>query len=106
MTNETLMIYCTCPDGATAEAIATQLVEQGLAGCVNRIPMLTSYYMWEGQMKTGTEELLLIKTAADRVEQITAALVKIHPYGLPEIIAVPIIAGHQPYIDWIKDCTR
>jgi periplasmic divalent cation tolerance protein len=57
-------------------------------------------------MKTGTEVLLLIKTTAKRCTQLTAELVKIHPYELPEVIAVPITAGHQPYLEWIKDCTQ
>ena len=105
-TSEFVMLYCTCPDDQVAESIANHIVELGLAGCVNRVPGLTSVYKWEGKLKSGTEVLLLIKTAADRCEALTAELVKIHPYGLPEVIAVPITDGHQPYLDWIKDCTR
>jgi periplasmic divalent cation tolerance protein len=104
--SEFVMIYCTCPDDQTAAAIATQIVEQGLAGCVNRVPGLTSIYKWEGEMKSGTEVLLLIKTTAERCDELTAELVNIHPYELPEVIAVPITTGHQPYLDWIKDCTQ
>jgi periplasmic divalent cation tolerance protein len=81
-------------------------VEHGLAACVNRISGLTSVYKWEGEMKSGTEVLLLIKTTSDRCDALIADLLNIHPYELPEIIAVPVIAGHQPYLDWIKDCTR
>ncbi|TDJ44270.1 MAG: divalent-cation tolerance protein CutA [Gammaproteobacteria bacterium] len=106
MSSETLMLYCTCPDEQVAESISTHIVEHGLAACVNRIPGLTSVYKWEGEMKSGTEVLLLIKTTSDRCEALTAELLNIHPYELPEIIAVPVIAGHQPYLDWIKDCTR
>lgn len=100
------MLYCTCPDEGTAASIATQIVESGLAGCVNRVPGLTSVYKWQGELKTGTEVLLLIKTAADRVEALTAALLSMHPYELPEIIVVPVTGGHQPYLDWIRNCTR
>jgi periplasmic divalent cation tolerance protein len=106
MSSEILMVYCTCPDEQVAESISTHIVERGLAGCVNRIPGLTSVYKWEGEMKSGTEVLLLIKTTADRCAALTTELAKIHPYELPEIIAVPVTAGHQPYLDWIKDCTR
>jgi len=106
MSSEILMVYCTCPDEEVAKSISTHLVERGLAGCVNRIPGLTSVYKWEGEMKSGTEVLLLIKTPADRRAALTAELVKIHPYELPEIIAVPVTGGHQPYLDWIEDCTR
>ena len=106
MNTETVMLYCTCPDDATAASIATQIVDRGLAGCVNRIPGLTSVYKWHGELKTGTEVLLLIKTAADRTEALTAALLSMHPYELPEIIVVPITGGHQPYLDWVRNCTR
>jgi periplasmic divalent cation tolerance protein len=104
MSGEILMIYCTCPDEQVAESISTHIVEAGLAGCVNRIPGLTSVYKWAGEMKSGTEVLLLIKTAAEQCTALTAELVRVHPYELPEIIAVPIVAGHQPYLDWIRDC--
>lgn len=100
------MVYCTCPDEQVAKSISTHVVEEGLAGCVNRIPGLTSVYKWEGELKSGTEVLLLIKTAADRCEALVAELARIHPYELPEIIAVPVTTGHQPYLDWIVDCTR
>jgi periplasmic divalent cation tolerance protein len=106
MNTETVMLYCTCPDDETAGSIASQIVDKGLAGCVNRVPGLTSVYKWHGELKTGTEVLLLIKTAADRTEALTAALLSMHPYELPEIIVVPITGGHQPYLDWIRNCTR
>jgi periplasmic divalent cation tolerance protein len=100
------MLYCTCPDDEVAATVATHIVARGLAACVNRVPGLTSVYKWAGELRTGTEVLLLIKTASDRVEALTAELVKIHPYELPEIIVVPVSGGHQPYLDWIRDCTR
>lgn len=102
----TLLVYCTCPDESVGHSIASRIVEKGLAGCVNIVPGLTSIYKWEGEMKSGTEILLLIKTPADRCAALTRELTDIHPYELPEIIAVPITSGHQPYLDWIKDCTR
>ena len=106
MTTETLMVYCSCPDERAGADMASALVEQGLAACINVLPGVTSIYKWHGEMKSGTEVLLLIKTASDRCDALTAELVNIHPYELPEIIAVPVTAGHQPYLDWIKDCTR
>jgi periplasmic divalent cation tolerance protein len=106
MKTDTVMLYCTCPDERVAANISTHLVERGLAACVNQVPGLTSVYKWEGELKSGTEVLLLIKTAADRVEPLTTELVRIHPYELPEIIVVPLTGGHQPYLDWIRDCTR
>jgi periplasmic divalent cation tolerance protein len=106
MNSDAMMVYCTCPDDPTARSIANRIVAAGLAGCVNIVPGLTSFYKWEGEMKSGTEVLLLIKTSADRVDELTSELVSLHPYGLPEVIAVPINGGYKPYLDWIKDCTR
>ena len=63
-------------------------------------------YRWEGELKTGTEVLLLIKTASTCWERLEAEIKRLHPYELPEIIAVPITAGHKPYIDWIKAGTE
>ena len=102
MPNDILMLYCTCPDDEVAERIATDLVTRGLAGCVNRIPGLTSTYRWEGELKSGTEVLLLIKTAASRSAELTAELLRLHPYELPEIIAVPICDGNPEYLKWIE----
>ncbi len=106
LNTDTVILYCTCPDDGVAATIARHIVECGLAGCVNRVPGLTSVYKWEGELKTGTEVLLLIKTAGDRVEALTAELLRIHPYELPEIIVVPVTGGHQPYLDWIRQSTR
>ena len=106
ISSEFVMIYCTCPDEQTAASIAIRIVEQGLAACVNQVPGLTSVYKWEGEMKTGTEVLLLIKTTTERCAQLMSELAEIHPYELPEVIAVPITMGHQPYLEWIKDCTQ
>ena len=106
MNSDTVMVYCTCPDDPTARSIANSIVAAGLAACVNIVPGLTSVYKWDGEMKTGTEVLLLIKTSAHRVSQLTSELVGLHPYELPEVIAVPVTDGYKPYLDWIKDCTR
>ena len=103
---EIVMLYCTCPDQAEAERIGNAIVEQGLAGCVNCVPGLTSIYKWDGEMKSGTEVLLLIKTAAARVNELTERLVELHPYELPEVIALPITTGLNEYLAWIDACTQ
>ena len=105
MSTKTLILLCTCPDDAVAADLSTQLVEQGLAACINRVPGLTSVYKWEGKMQSGTEALLMIKTSEAAVEQLIVELKRLHPYELPEIIAVPITAGYQPYLDWILEST-
>ena len=85
--------------------MSLQLVERGLAACVNRFGGLTSVYKWKGELKEGTEVQLVIKTSATAVSELIAELERLHPYELPEIIAVPITTGHQPYLDWIREAT-
>jgi periplasmic divalent cation tolerance protein len=105
MADEPLILLCTCPDEAVAAELSTQLVEQGLAACVNRFGGLTSVYKWEGEMKSGSEVQLVIKTSATAAARLIDDLQRLHPYELPEIIAVPIVAGYQPYLDWIRETT-
>ncbi len=100
-TPDTLLVYCTCPDEAVGQALATMLVEQGLAGCINVLPGITSIYKWHGEMKSGTEVLLLIKTPADKYPELEATIRERHPYELPEIIAVSMDAGLPDYLAWI-----
>ena len=90
----------------TAAELAESLVVEGLAACVNRFGGLTSVYKWEGEMKSGTEVLLLIKTPADRCDALTRELADIHPYELPEIVAVPVTAGLPGYLDWVVEECR
>ena len=86
--------------------MAHAIVEQRLAACVNRFGGLTSVYMWEGELKSGTEVQLVIKTSRRCVEATHAQRSKsMHPYELPEIIAVPITAGYGPYLEWIREQT-
>lgn len=106
MTTETLLVHCTCPDSESANRLARQMVEPGLAACVNVIPHLTSVYAWEGNIHEDTEVLLLIKTTAKRYHQLERAILESHPYELPEIIAVPIERGLPGYLDWVDQSTK
>ena len=101
-----LIILCTCPDRATAERIAETVVSERLAACVNIAPGLISIYRWEGQIQCEAELLLLIKTCQAVYPQLEARIRELHPYQVPEIIALPIQAGLAAYLDWIADCTR
>ncbi|MDP6436079.1 MAG: divalent-cation tolerance protein CutA [Gammaproteobacteria bacterium] len=106
MSEEHLLVLCTCPDKEVAEAIATGLVEAGLAACVNRVPGITSVYKWQDKLEKDAEELLLIKTSAAAWDGLEAEIKRLHPYELPEIIAVPITAGSHEYLNWIRESTR
>jgi periplasmic divalent cation tolerance protein len=99
--NGHLIVYCTCPDEKTAEMIARALVEEGLAACINIVPMVKSVYRWKGEIESAAESLLLIKLASGAYEKTERRIVELHPYELPEVIGVPIVAGLQPYLAWL-----
>ena len=84
-----------------AERIARALVERGLAACVNVVPGVLSTYRWKGQVEREEELLLLIKTSEEVFEALRTALVSLHPYEVPELIALRIEAGHAPYLAWL-----
>ncbi|UXI68797.1 divalent-cation tolerance protein CutA [Tahibacter amnicola] len=96
-----LIAYCTVPDAETAGRIAGQLVQERLAACVNSLPGVASTYVWEGRLCRDAEHLLLIKTTRDQLPALTARLVALHPYELPEVIAVDVAAGNPAYLDWV-----
>ena len=101
-----LVCLCTCPDPQTAGRIAAALVEERLAACVNVLPGLRSVYRWQGKVESAEETLLLIKTTQDRLERVSARIVELHPYELPEVIAVEAAGGLPAYLDWIAAQTR
>ncbi len=84
-----------------AERIARALVEQGVAACVNVVPGVVSVYRWKGKIERDGEALLVIKTLGERLEPLRAALLALHPYELPELVAIPVGDGHRPYLEWL-----
>ncbi len=101
MDKNALLIITTAPDDATSEQIANALIEQGLAACVNILPGMRSIYKWRGKLESGHEQLLLIKAQQSAYAAIEKQIEALHPYELPEIIAVSIDAGLPAYLDWI-----
>lgn len=91
----------TAPDGETAARIARALVEERLAACVNLVPAVRSIYRWQGRVEDDAEVLLVIKTRAERVDALGERLRALHPYELPELVALPVTAGLAPYLDWV-----
>ena len=100
--DEVLLVMVSCPDGETASRLATALVREGLAACVNQLPEVTSVYQWEGQLQTTTEVLLLAKTVRSRLATFTNRVHALHPYELPEVVALPVCGGSQRYLDWVR----
>ncbi len=95
------LVLCTCPEDGTAERIAEALVDGRLAACVNIVKDLTSVYRWQGRRESATECLLLIKTRRERYPELESAIAGMHPYEVPEIIALPLAAGLAAYLGWI-----
>jgi periplasmic divalent cation tolerance protein len=100
------LVLSTCPDTETARSIGERLVAERLAACVSLIPGLTSIYRWEGKVHQDPEVLLLIKTSAARLDALMDVLQQLHPYEVPEIIALPVVAGLPDYLSWIASCTH
>jgi periplasmic divalent cation tolerance protein len=96
------IVLTTCPDAESATRIARALVEEGLAACVNILPPVQSIYRWKGTVETASEQLLIIKIAAERFSAVRDRIKDLHSYELPEIIAVPIVAGSPDYLAWLN----
>jgi periplasmic divalent cation tolerance protein len=100
-----LLVLCTCPDEAVATGIARALVSEGLAACVNRTAPVTSVYRWQGRLCEEAEQLLVVKTTPARYAALEMRLKALHPYELPEIIAIPVVVGSRQYLDWVAAAT-
>jgi periplasmic divalent cation tolerance protein len=101
-----LLVLTTCPGSITAKKIANELVVEKLAACVQIIPGVQSFFRWVGKVDNTEELLLLIKTTSERYPDLQARIQTLHPYELPEIIAVPIGGGLEGYLAWIEANTR
>ena len=101
-----LVVMVTAPSADKAAEIARALVEERLAVCGNVVPQLRSIYRWEGAVQDEAEALLLLKTTRDRFEALRARVLSLHPYQVPEVIALPVEAGHAAYLAWIAAGTR
>ena len=104
--NDFFVILSTCPDTGTAERLGTTLVEESLAACVNVLPGVRSIYRWNDAVQSDEEVLMIIKTTAARLEAARVRLVELHPYEVPEVVALPVADGHHAYLDWVSSSTR
>lgn len=104
--SETIIVLTNLPDAPSAQALATALVTQRLAACVNILAPCHSVYRWEGEIETTQEIPLLIKSSRGRYPALQAAIRANHPYELPEIVAVPVELGLAGYLDWVAAETR
>lgn len=100
-----LLILTNCPDEDCANAIALALVEERLAACVNILPRVQSVYRWQGAIESATEIPLLIKSTASAYPALEKRLAELHPYELPEIVALPVGQGLPAYLNWLAEET-
>lgn len=103
---EYIQVMTTVDSSEDAQDIAEALVERRLAGCVQVVGPITSTYRWEGAVTTDEEWLCLIKTSADLYPILERELEALHPYDVPEILALPVVRGSQAYLDWLGDELR
>jgi periplasmic divalent cation tolerance protein len=103
---EVIMVITNVPDRETAERIADSLVTESVAACVNILAGCTSVYRWEGKLNHTNEVPLLIKTTRAAYPRLETSLRKLHPYELPEIIALPVTDGLPEYLNWVISETR
>jgi periplasmic divalent cation tolerance protein len=102
---DALVVLVTAPGAAEAAALARALVEERLAACGNVVPGLRSIYRWEGKVQEDTEALLVLKTTRARFEALRERILALHPYQVPEVLALPVEAGSAPYLAWIAGAT-
>lgn len=98
---DVLVCLCAFPDADTAARIAHALVDARVAACVNLLPGATSVYRWEGHVETATETVALIKTRRDRLDALQAMIGTLHPYAVPELVAIEAVGGLPAYLHWV-----
>jgi periplasmic divalent cation tolerance protein len=94
-------VYMTAGSLAEARTIGRQLVESGLAACVNILPGMQSIYRWEGKIEEATEVVMIAKTTAPRVPALSAKVRSLHSYDCPCVVSLKVEEGYQPFLDWI-----
>ena len=98
---EIIVVFCTVPDLDTGTRMARTLVEEKRCACVNLVPGLRSIYRWEGKLTEDAEVLCIIKTTRAAFEPLRARICELHPYQVPEVVALPVSEAHRPYLDWV-----
>ena len=101
-----LLVLTNLPDRESAEKIARAAVEERVAACVNILGAARSVYRWQGTVEVADEVPVFIKTTEDRYPALERLVRELHPYDLPEIIAIPVASGLADYLDWVAEETR
>ncbi|MFN3871200.1 MAG: divalent-cation tolerance protein CutA [Aquificaceae bacterium] len=96
------VVFITVPVDKAKE-LAEFIIQNKMGACVNLVPEVDSIYWWKGNIERDKESLLVVKTSAKRFEELLKGVKSVHPYTVPEIIAMPIVAGNEDYLRWIED---
>ena len=96
------VVLITCPDEGSAREVAETLLRERLAACVSMIPGVRSSFWWQGAIEEAEEVLLVVKARVEHLGELVEAVKEVHPYEVPEVIALPIIGGHEGYLDWAR----
>src|SRR5687768_13362439 len=104
--DDPIVVFLTAPSGEEATRLADLLVGAHLAACVQILPEMESVYRWQGQIERQSENLLIVKTTRGKFADLEREVRALHSYETPEIVAVPIIAGSQPYLDWLGESVK
>ena len=105
MAADACVVLVTAPDEATAERITRTVVEERLAACGNIVPRIRSIYRWDDAVQQEDEVLVILKTEGARAEALRERVVALHPYDIPEVLVLPILGGHAPYLEWVARST-
>jgi len=104
-TADAIIVFMTASNGEEAARLADMLVGAHLAACVQILPEMESVYRWQGKIERAPEILLLAKTTKSKFEKLEREVRALHSYDTPEIIAVPVVAGSAPYLEWLNQST-
>jgi len=106
MTEPVHVVFVTAPDAEVGARIGRALVEEGLAACANLVPGIRSIYRWQGAVHDEPEVLLIVKTRAALSGALAERVRALHPYELPEVIALAVSGGSEPYLDWVRSAAE
>jgi len=101
VTSQVRVVFVTVPDVDKGCAMARRVVGEKLAACGNVIPGLTSVYRWDGELQEDSEALLVFKTTEEALSALERRVMELHPYEVPEFLALPVTEGHAPYLRWV-----
>jgi periplasmic divalent cation tolerance protein len=103
---DALLVFTTLPSADKAAELAKLLVNERLVACANLLPAIRSIYRWQGELHDENEVLVLLKTRSEHLERLKLRILEVHPYEVPEVLAVPVESGYQPYLDWLAGETK